>query len=83
MFNWLNKDTLQGVIRGLLTFGGGMLVAKGKVTQEQLTTLTGYISDPQVVGFFTLVSGIVWSVIHKQQTPPATPSTTTTTNTIK
>ena len=68
MFNWLNTNTLQGLLRTLLAFGGGILVAKGKITQDQVTSLTAQLTDPSFIGSATAVITAVWSVIHKQST---------------
>ena len=66
MFNWLNANTLQGILRAILSFGGGILVGKGALTTEQLTTLTQHITDPSFIGACMAVMTGVWSVIHKQ-----------------
>lgn len=66
MFNWLNTNTLQGLLRTLLAFGGGILVAKGKITQDQVSSLTAQLTDPAFIGSVTAVITAVWSVIHKQ-----------------
>jgi len=71
MFNWLNINTLQGILRTLLAFGGGILVAKGKVTQDQIVSLTAQLTDPQFIGSVIAVITAVWSIIHKQATANA------------
>lgn len=68
MFNWINVNTVQGVLRTLLAFGGGILVAKGRITQDQVASLTTQLTDPQFIGTVIAVITGVWSVIHKQQT---------------
>jgi len=78
MFSWLNANTLQGVLRALLAFGGGILVGKGKITQDQLASLTTQLTDPAFIGTCMAVMTGVWSVIHKQ-TPVATVTSTTAT----
>ena len=80
MFNWLNANTLQGVLRAILSFGGGILVGKGALTTEQLTTITQHVTDPSFIGACMAVMTGVWSVIHKQ-TPVVTTSATSTTTT--
>jgi hypothetical protein len=67
MFNWLNTNTLQGLLRTLLAFSGGVLVSKGKITQDQVTSLTAQLTDPAFIGSATAITA-VWSVIHKQST---------------
>jgi len=76
MFNWLNTNTLQGLLRTLLAFGGGILVSKGKVTQDQVASLTAQLTDPAFIGSLTAIITAVWSVIHKQQTPVVTTTAT-------
>ena len=75
---WLNTNTLQGILRTLLAFGGGVLVAKGRLTTDQLNTLTAQLTDPQFIGTGIAIITAIWSVIHKQTTaatPPVTPPT--------
>lgn len=76
MFNWLNTNTLQGILRTLLAFGGGILVSKGKLTQDQVTTLTAQLTDPQFIGTGIALVTAIWSVLHKQTTPVVTTTTT-------
>ena len=78
MFNWLNANTLRGVLRALLAFGGGILVGKGKITQDQLASLTTQLTDPAFIGTCMAVMTGVWSVIHKQTVPVATTTTVVT-----
>jgi len=75
MFSWLNTNTLQGILRTLLAFGGGILVAKGKITTDQVASLTTQLTDPQFIGTGIALITAVWSVIHKQA--PVTPVVTT------
>jgi hypothetical protein len=77
MLSWLNINTVQGILRTLLAFGGGILVSKGKITQDQVASLTTQLTDPQFIGTAIAVITAVWSVIHKT-TPTATVTTTTT-----
>lgn len=51
-------DTIQGVLRALLTFGGGYLVANGTLDNAMLDN---------GIGAVLLLGSIVWSIIHKQQ----------------
>lgn len=54
--------TLNGLIRHLLTFGGGFLVAKGYFDEATLNEL---------VGALTTVIGIAWSAVAKSDKFPA------------
>lgn len=49
----MNREKIFGVLRHLLTFGGGYLVAKGYVPE-------GSIDD--VVAAIITILGVVWSV---------------------
>lgn len=53
----INKDTIMGLVRHILTFGGGFVVAQGHIDITQLETAIGAI--------VTLV-GLVWSAIDKK-----------------
>lgn len=48
----MNKDKLLGIVRHILTFGGGFLMAKGLVDEATLNVI--------VTGVIALV-GAVWS----------------------
>jgi hypothetical protein len=78
MISWLNINTVQGLLRTLLAFGGGILVGKGRITTDQLNTLTAQLTDPAFLGSCAAVITAVWSVIHKQATPAVTVTSTTT-----
>lgn len=58
----MNKAQILGVLRHVLTFAGGFVVAKGWIDEGLVTELIG--------GVITL-SGTVWSVIEKYKAPPA------------
>jgi hypothetical protein len=60
----MNMDAILGVVRHVLTFGGGFLVAKGWLDADTLT---------QGVAALATLIGLVWSVIAKKKTatPPA------------
>ena len=70
MINWLNTNTLQGILRALLAFAGGILVTKGKITSDQAASLTAQLTDPAFLGTGIATITAVWSVLHKQ-TPVA------------
>ncbi len=53
--NW-NKDQVMGVVRHVLTFGGGILIAMGHVEEAMWAEVTGAV--------MTLV-GAAWSVWDK------------------
>ena len=53
----MNKDTILGVIRHVLTFAGGYFVAKGMFDQAMLDTV--------VPAIITIV-GVAWSVFDKK-----------------
>lgn len=45
----MNKDTLLSILRHLLTFGGGFVVAKGYLSESLVTQLIGAV--PAAVGW--------------------------------
>ena len=53
----MKKDQLLGLVRHLLTFGGGYIVAKGWLTEPILAEATGAL--------MTLI-GVVWSALEKK-----------------
>ena len=54
----MNKDRLLGLVRHILTFGGGVLVAKGLATDAMVIELIGSVMS---------IAGIAWSVISKKK----------------
>lgn len=58
----MSKEIILGVLRHVLTFAGGILVAKGLLEQGVLAEIIG--------GVMTVIGGI-WSVIDKAKRLPA------------
>jgi hypothetical protein len=54
----MNKDTILGIVRHILTFGGGLLVTKGVVDEGTLQT---------IIGAVLTIAGAVWSIVDKKQ----------------
>lgn len=54
----MNLETILGVVRHVLTFGGGFLVAKGFLDSETLN---------QVVAALVTLFGVGWSVVAKRK----------------
>jgi hypothetical protein len=57
LFGFITWDWLQGVIRHLLTFFGGMLVASGWITPDML---------PELVGAVMTVAGLIFSAVSSR-----------------
>lgn len=57
----MKKEVILGVVRHVLTFAGGILVAKGLLEQGVLAEIIG--------GVMTVIGG-VWSVIDKTKKLP-------------
>ena len=55
-------ETILGIIRHVLTFGGGYLVAKGYLDEASAT---------EVVGALTTIAGVIWSGLSKSDKFPA------------
>lgn len=53
----MNKDQVLGLVRHILTFAGGILIAKGLATDAMTNELVGSI--------ISLV-GVVWSIFSKK-----------------
>lgn len=54
----MNKDQVLGLVRHILTFGGGILVTKGLSSDAMSTELIGSLMS---------VVGIVWSIVSKKK----------------
>ncbi len=54
----MNKDQVLGLVRHILTFVGGVLVAKGLATDVMTTELIGSTMS---------VIGLVWSIVSKKK----------------
>ena len=54
----MSKEMVLGIVRHVLTFGGGFLVTKGLIDESIMLELVG--------GVITLVGGL-WSVISKKR----------------
>lgn len=52
----MNQKVILSVIRHILTFVGGMLIAKGVVSESFANEVTGFI---------IATTGAVWSIIEK------------------
>ena len=53
----MNKQAILGIIRHILTFGGGFMTQNGLATGEEITT--------GVSAAVTLV-GVIWSIMSKK-----------------
>jgi hypothetical protein len=53
----MDKDTILGIVRHVLTFGGGLLVTKGYFDDGTMQA---------VVGALMTIAGAVWSVVDKK-----------------
>jgi len=53
----MKKEQILGIIRHILTFGGGIVVSKGWIDESIYTELVG--------GLLTLIGG-VWSILDKK-----------------
>lgn len=56
----LDKVAVLGIIRHILTFGGGWIVARGLLDEATWVELSGAIIT---------VIGVVWSVMEKKSRP--------------
>ena len=54
----MSKEAILGIVRHILTFGGGFVAERGLASGEEVTTA--------VAALVTLV-GIVWSVLNKKK----------------
>lgn len=56
--NKMNSAVIIGFLRHVLTFGGGILVSNGTITEPDLQTGVGALST---------IIGILWSVYDKKK----------------
>ena len=54
----MNKESILGIVRHILTFGGGFMTQNGMATQDDITT--------GVSAVVTLV-GVIWSILSKKR----------------
>ena len=54
----MNKESILGIIRHMLTFGGGFMTQNGMATDDQVTTA--------VSAAVTLI-GVIWSILSKKK----------------
>ncbi len=54
----MNKDSILGIIRHILTFGGGFMTQSGIATDNEVTT--------GVSAAVTLI-GVIWSILSKKK----------------
>ncbi len=59
----MNKETILGIVRHILTFGGGLLATKGFI---------GASDVEMPVGALGTIAGIVWSAWDKSARAPST-----------
>lgn len=52
------KEAILGIIRHILTTGGGILASKGVIESAQIET---------AVGALVVLVGVVWSIIDKRK----------------
>lgn len=52
-------DTIAGILRALIAFGGGYLVSKGTIDASQLAEISGAI---------IALGAVAWSVLHHSTT---------------
>lgn len=54
----MDKLVVLALVRHLLTFGGGFLVADGSLSEPEMT---------EAVGAIAALGGIIWSVFEKRR----------------
>ena len=53
----MKKEVIMAIVRHMLTFVGGILIAKGLVDESTMQELAGSLSTSV---------GLIWSIIQKQ-----------------
>lgn len=57
-----NFQVVMGLIRHVLTFGGGWVAAQGWATQDQTTQISAGV---------VAIIGVIWSLMQKKKKLPA------------
>lgn len=52
----MNWEQISSILRHILTFGGGFIVAKGWVSAETMTA---------IIGAIITIGGAIWAVVNK------------------
>lgn len=73
---FFTKEILMGVLRHVMTTGGGLLIAKGLASKDQVSTIGDALQSPQVWGAIMAFIAIVKSIAHKQDVAKALATTT-------
>lgn len=55
----MNWEQMSSILRHILTFGGGFIVAKGWISAEAL---------PGIVGAMITIGGVIWGMFNKTET---------------
>lgn len=59
----MNKEVILGILRHVLTFVGGILIARGVLDES---------TSGEIIGALITLTGALWSVFSKKKpTPPA------------
>jgi hypothetical protein len=53
----MNKESVLGVLRHILTFGGGLAVAQGHIDEASMMELVGAVIT---------IAGVTWSILQKK-----------------
>ena len=54
----MNKEQVQGIVRHVLTFIGGILISKGYIDESSLS---------EVIGASMTLAGVFWSIYLKKK----------------
>jgi len=54
----MNKETIFGLIRHILTVAGGAMVAKGAIDESM---------SEEIIGIVIAIIGVAWSIKEKKQ----------------
>lgn len=60
----MTQDAILGIIRHLLTFGGGFIASTGWASGDEITA--------GIAALVTLI-GLIWSIMQKRKAPISTP----------
>jgi hypothetical protein len=58
----MNKDTILGIVRHALTFGGGILASKGLASSDEISG---------GIGALVTLIGVIWSIVQKKNAAKA------------
>ncbi len=62
---FLTKEVLLAIIRHVFTVVGGILIAKGMVSSEDVSNVTKFATSQEAIGIYIIVGTVIKSAMQK------------------